>query len=37
MVLNWGNFGDDSGGECGAPTYFRYNISLGNGNSIFWY
>ena len=32
----WGNEGDDSNGECGAPTYYRFNASL-NGNSIFWY
>eukprot|EP01083_Nonionella_stella_P267974 905575_1 len=32
----WGNEGDDSSGECGAPMYFRYNFSS-NGNSIFWY
>ena len=32
----WGNQGDDSNGECGAPTYYRFNASLG-GNSIFWY
>eukprot|EP01084_Bolivina_argentea_P038028 70317_1 len=35
---NWGNEGDDSYGECGAPTYYRYNAPLGNtSNSIFWY
>ena len=32
----WGNMGDDSNGECGAPTYYRFNAST-NGNSIFWY
>ena len=32
----WGNMGDDSNGECGASTYYRFNAST-NGNSIFWY
>ena len=32
----WGNQGDDSNGECGAPTYYRFDAPT-NGNSIFWY
>ena len=32
----WGNQGDDSNGECGAPTYYRFDAPL-NGNSVFWY
>ncbi len=32
----WGNFGDDSGGECGVPTSKRF-IAPANGNGIFWY
>merc|ERR550532_2302965 len=28
--------GDDTNGECGAPTYYRFDAPT-NGNSIFWY
>ena len=35
---SWGNFGDDSRGECGAPSFYRYEADIcENGNSIFWY
>lgn len=33
---DWGNFGDDSGGECAVPMYHRFTMP-NNGNSIFWY
>ena len=33
---DWGDQGDDSNGECGAPTYYRFDAPF-NGNSIFWY
>jgi len=32
----WGNYGDDSGGECGVPAYHHFKAPAG-GNSIFWY
>jgi len=32
----WGNYGDDSGGECSVPTYHRFTAPA-NGNSIYWY
>jgi len=32
----WGNYENDSGGECGVPMYYRYTMP-GNGNSLFWY
>ena len=32
----WGNFGDDSRGECGVPTVARFD-GTGNGNGLFWY
>ena len=32
----WGNYGDDSHGECGVPTYNRFTMP-GNGNALFWY
>jgi len=35
---DWGNFGNDSGGECGVPTAKRFtmpNSTLSNG--VFWY
>jgi len=32
----WGNYGDDGGGECGVPTFHRY-VSPDNGNGVFWY
>eukprot|EP00730_Choanoeca_flexa_P015567 TRINITY_DN7178_c0_g1_i1.p1 TRINITY_DN7178_c0_g1~~TRINITY_DN7178_c0_g1_i1.p1 ORF type:complete len:681 (+),score=128.81 TRINITY_DN7178_c0_g1_i1:193-2235(+) len=33
---SWGNFGDDSSGECGVPMYQRFKMPA-NGNSLFWY
>lgn len=32
----WGNYYDDSDGECGVPMYQRYHMPSG-GNSLFWY
>ena len=32
----WGNFGDDSGGECGVPMYYRFHMP-DNGNAVWWY
>jgi acid phosphatase type 7 len=32
----WGNYGADSGGECGVPMYHRFK-SPTDGNGIFWY
>jgi len=32
----WGNYGDDSNGECGRPTFERFHMP-DNGNSLFWY
>lgn len=32
----WGNFGNDSGGECGVPTAKRFTMPA-NGNGVFWY
>jgi len=32
----WGNYGNDSGGECGVPMFYRYHMP-DNGNSLFWY
>ena len=32
----WGNLGDDSKGECGVPTWARFN-GTGGGNGVFWY
>ncbi len=32
----WGNFGDDSHGECGRPLHERFHMP-DNGNSLFWY
>ena len=35
---SWGNFHDDSNGECGVPSYYRFDAEVcENGNSIFWY
>ena len=31
----WGNFKDDSGGECGVPTSKRFSVPE-NGNGVFW-
>lgn len=33
---SWGNFGADSGGECGVPTAKRF-YTPPNGNGVFWY
>lgn len=33
---SWGNFGPDSGGECGVPAAKRF-VMPGNGNGVFWY
>ena len=33
---SWGNYGDDSGGECGVPPYYRFHMP-GNGNAVWWY
>jgi acid phosphatase type 7 len=34
----WGNFGDDSGGECGVPTAKRFAMPSNNAsNGVFWY
>ena len=32
----WGNYGTDSGEECGVPTYYRFQTPK-NGNAVFWY
>eukprot|EP00002_Diphylleia_rotans_P000513 TRINITY_DN1026_c0_g1_i1.p1 TRINITY_DN1026_c0_g1~~TRINITY_DN1026_c0_g1_i1.p1 ORF type:complete len:583 (-),score=112.84 TRINITY_DN1026_c0_g1_i1:288-2036(-) len=35
---DWGNYGNDGGGECGVPTYYRFHMpEVSNGNSLFWY
>ena len=31
----WGNFGTDSGGECGVPMFYRFHMP-DNGNSVWW-
>ena len=31
----WGNYGDDSNGECGVPMYYRFHMP-GNGNFLWW-
>lgn len=33
---SWGNFGHDSGGECGVPSYNRFHMPE-NGNALWWY
>eukprot|EP00698_Gefionella_okellyi_P007117 TRINITY_DN1734_c0_g1_i1.p1 TRINITY_DN1734_c0_g1~~TRINITY_DN1734_c0_g1_i1.p1 ORF type:complete len:606 (+),score=69.93 TRINITY_DN1734_c0_g1_i1:44-1861(+) len=33
---SWGDYGDDSAGECGVPTYYRF-AAPPTGNSVFWY
>jgi hypothetical protein len=38
FMPEWGNFGEDSGGECGVPTAKRFQMpgsTLSNG--VFWY
>jgi hypothetical protein len=44
FMPSWGNFGDDSGGECGVPTAKRFTMPSssteegGSGsNGVFWY
>ncbi|UJR34922.1 hypothetical protein I4U23_027700 [Adineta vaga] len=32
----WGNYGEDSGGECAVPMVHRFH-SPSNGNGLFWY
>ena len=32
----WGNYGDDSGGECSVPMYYRFHMPE-NGNALYWY
>jgi len=32
----WGNYGSDSGGECGVPPYHRFHTPS-NGLGLFWY
>ena len=35
---SWGNYGDDSGGECGVPVYNRFHMPENrNGNQPWWY
>jgi hypothetical protein len=37
---SWGNYGDDSDGECSVPTYYRFhmpNSTENNKMSPFWY
>ena len=33
---SWGNYGHDSGGECGVPVRYRFHMP-DNGNSVYWY
>ena len=32
----WGNYGHDSGGECGVPVTHRFHMP-DNGNKVWWY
>ena len=32
----WGNYLDDSGGECGVPMFYRFHMP-DNGNGLWWY
>jgi len=35
---SWGNYGNDSGGECGVPPANRFRMPASQGsNGIFWY
>eukprot|EP00117_Sycon_ciliatum_P020301 scpid33377/ scgid3577/ Probable inactive purple acid phosphatase 2 len=35
---SWGNYGDDSGGECGVPMAKRFHMPQSPGsNGVFWY
>lgn len=33
---SWGNYGADSGGECGVPVHYRFHMP-DNGNGVWWY
>ncbi len=33
---SWGNYGHDSGGECGVPVFHRFHMP-DNGNHVYWY
>lgn len=33
---SWGNYGDDSAGECARPFFSRFHMP-DNGNALFWY
>ena len=34
----WGNYGSDSQGECGVPTFYRFTAPhTANSNAVFWY
>jgi len=33
---SWGNYGDDSQGECSVPMYYRFHMPE-NGFSLYWY
>ena len=33
---SWGNYLDDSGGECGVPPHYRFHMP-DSGNSVWWY
>ena len=38
FMPEWGNFGNDSGGECGVPTSKRFTMpASNNSNGVFWY
>lgn len=36
---SWGNLGNDSHGECGVPTHYRFRMprNAEGSNSVFWY
>jgi Purple acid Phosphatase, N-terminal domain/Calcineurin-like phosphoesterase len=36
FMPSWGDFGNDSGGECGVPTAKRFTMPA-TGNGVFWY
>ena len=33
---SWGNYGDDSAGECSVPMFHRFKTPQ-NGNGLYWY
>lgn len=38
FMPSWGNFGEDSGGECGIPMAKRFQMpSAPQSNGVFWY